>query len=151
MQLSGYFHSSHSGVGFWRRVVSMLYDLLLVIALLMVLTGLVFGARRGNAFDPQSLWFRLLLVTGWWAYFAWCWTHGGQTVGMRAWRLVLTHRDGTAVGLAAASLRFLCAGFSALAVGLGFAWILFDRDRLAWHDRLSRTELRLRSKLPKPQ
>ena len=28
---------------------------------------------------------------------------------------------------------------SALPVGLGLAWAIFDEDHLSWHDRLSRT------------
>jgi uncharacterized RDD family membrane protein YckC len=28
-----------------------------------------------------------------------------------------------------------------LPLGLGFFWVLFDRDRRAWHDRLSGTRL----------
>ena len=74
-------HPIDTRVGLWRRLASIAYDLVLVTALLMVLTGLVLVARRGSAFDPQSLWFRIALLTSWWAYFAWSWTRGGQTVG----------------------------------------------------------------------
>ena len=138
-------------IGLSRRLASIAYDLLLVTALLMVVTGFVFLARGGSAFDPRGLWFRILLLTGWWAYFAWSWASGGQTVGMRAWRLVVTHRDGTAVSLITATLRFLAACLSALAFGLGFIWCLIDRDGLTWHDRISGTVLVLRSKLTKPE
>jgi uncharacterized RDD family membrane protein YckC len=135
----------------WRRLASAGYDLLLVTALLMMLTGLVLAARAGRPFDPQSIWFRLLLLVGWWAYFTWSWTHGGQTVGMRAWRLVLVRPDGTGASLGQASLRFAAAFVSTLALGLGFLWCLVDRRRLTWHDRLSGTELALRSGSAKPE
>lgn len=125
----------------WRRLAAAIYDLLVVIAILMVLTGLVVLARAGSPFDPRSVWFRLLLIVGWWAYFAWSWTHGGQTLGMRAWRLALVGRDGTAVSLWQATLRFAAAWLSTAAAGLGFLWVLVDRQRLAWHDRLSETLL----------
>jgi uncharacterized RDD family membrane protein YckC len=143
-------HAAPARPGLLRRLASIAYDLLLVTALLMVLTGLVFAARGGIAFEPQSLWYRLLLLTACWAYFVWSWTSGGQTVGMRAWRLVLTDRDGSTVGLTAATVRFLAGWVSTLALGLGFIWSLIDRDRLAWHDRISRTGLVVRPKLPKP-
>lgn len=136
--------------GIWRRVASIGYDLLALFALLMLLTGLVLAARRGEAFDSQSTWFRLLLLTGCWAYFAWCWTHGGITLGMRAWRLVLARNDGGPVGLGAATIRFFAAWLSALPAGLGFWWSLFDRDRLAWHDRISGTVVLRRAKLAQP-
>jgi uncharacterized RDD family membrane protein YckC len=35
-----------------------------------------------------------------------------------------------------------------LCLGLGFLWVLYDRDKLAWHDRLSGTRL---VRLPKEQ
>lgn len=136
-------------VGLPRRLVAIAYDLLLIAALLMVLTGLIFAARGGTPFDAQSLWFRLMLLTACWAYFAWSWTSGGQTVGMRAWRLVLTRRDGSTVGLGQATLRYLAGWVSILTAGLGFLWSLIDRDRLTWHDRLSKTKLELKPKSAK--
>lgn len=127
--------------GSLRYLAAMAYDLLIVFAVLIVLAGLALFVRAGSPVDPQSLMFRLLLLTGWWAYFAWSWTHGGQTVGMRAWRLVLTRDDGRGVGLGQASLRFLTAFISALPAGSGFLWRLVDSQRLTWHDRLSGTKL----------
>ena len=136
---------------FWRRLAAASYDLLLVFALLMVLTGLVFLARRGTGFDPTSAWYRTLLLTGWWAYFATSWTLGGQTVGMRAWRLILRRDNGQLPGLALATLRFFTAWISALIAGLGFLYALIDRDGLTWHDRISGTRLALATRSPKAQ
>lgn len=131
----------------WRRLAAIVYDLLIVIALVMVATIVAILARGGSAISPGSVWFQLLLLTIWWLYFAWSWVQGGQTLGMRAWRLVLTSEDGgdagvVGVGWTRASLRFLAAGLSTALAGLGFLWCLVDRDRRAWHDRLSRTALR---------
>jgi uncharacterized RDD family membrane protein YckC len=135
---------------FFRQLASIVYDLLVVVALLMVLTGLVIAARAGRAFDPQSAWFRLLLLVGWWAYFAWSWTHGGQTLGMRAWRLQLESSAGGPVSLGRASLRFGAAWLSALALGLGFLWCLVEPDGRSWHDRISGTVLVPRSRSAQP-
>jgi uncharacterized RDD family membrane protein YckC len=137
-------------VRLWRRLAAAAYDLLLVIALFMVLTALVIAARGGRSIDSGSLWFQFLLLTGWWLYFGWSWTHGGQTVGMRAWRLVVLTEDGGPVGWGRSVLRFAAAGLSALAAGLGFLWSLVDRNGLTWHDRLSRTVLRHRPQSAQP-
>jgi uncharacterized RDD family membrane protein YckC len=135
----------------WRRLAAASYDLLLILALLMVLTGLAILVRGGAAIDPGSLWFQALLIASWWLYFAWSWTHGGQTLGMRAWRLVLTGtRADSRIGWRAASIRFVGAGLSLLPAGLGFVWSLVDRDGRAWHDRLSRTTLRHRQASAQP-
>jgi uncharacterized RDD family membrane protein YckC len=136
---------------FLRRLASIVYDSLVVLAILMVLTGAVLAARAGRPYDPQSIGFRGLLLVGWWAYFAWSWTHGGQTLGMRAWRLELVARRGSTTSLARATLRFFGAWLSALAFGLGFLWCLVDREGLAWHDRLSGTALSLRPKSAQPR
>jgi len=131
---------SSRAAALWRRLAAAAYDLLLVLALLMVLTGLAIFARGGAAIDPGSIWFQLLLVSAWWLYFAWSWTHGGQTIGMRAWRLVLhSERDDNAIGWGQAGVRFLAACLSTLPAGLGFWWSLADSERRTWHDRLSRT------------
>jgi uncharacterized RDD family membrane protein YckC len=135
----------------WRRLAAAAYDLLLVLALFMVLTGLVILARGGLRIDPGSAWFQSLLLAGWWLYFAWSWTHGGQTVGMRAWHLVLTTPDSGTVGWRRATLRFVGAWLSTLPAGLGFLWSVIDRDGRAWHDRLSRTSLRYRPRPAPPR
>jgi len=114
---------------------------------MMVLTVAAIVARGGEAIGPGSPWFQGLLLASWWLYFAWCWTHGGQTIGMRAWRLVLESTDDSPIGWGCASRRFLAAFLSAAPLGLGYLWSLVDRDRLCWHDRLTRTRIVLVTKL----
>jgi len=114
----------------------------------MVLTTAVILARGGAAIDPGSVWFQLLLIAVWWLYFGWSWTHGGQTLGMRAWRLVLAGEAGPgAIGWRQAGLRFAGAALSLLPAGLGFLWCLVDGEGLSWHDRLSHTRLGYRRPL----
>ncbi|MEJ2622374.1 MAG: RDD family protein [Candidatus Thiodiazotropha sp.] len=60
---------------------------------------------------------------------------------MRAWRLKLVSMDEQSVGWQKAIKRHFSAILSLLAFGLGFIWVVFDSDKLAWHDRLSRTRL----------
>lgn len=134
-----------ASVRLWRRLAAILYDLLVVVALLMSLTIAVILVRGGRAIGAGSLWFQGLLLSAWWLYFVWCWTHGGQTLGMRAWRLVLETDDARPIGPGLASLRFAAAGLSAIAAGLGFVWSLVDPDRRCWHDRLTGTRLRFRA------
>lgn len=128
---------THAGLP--RRLAAIVYDLLLLVALLMVATLallLVSGAENVPRVLLQA-W--VLLIS--FAFFGWFWTHGGQTLGMRAWRLKLVRDSGGAVGWADAARRFLAAILAWLPAGLGFIWSLFDRERLAWHDRLSHTRL----------
>ena len=73
-------------------------------------------------------------------FFGWFWTHGGQTLGMRVAIKLLT-AGGQAVDWRQSIVRTAGAHLSLFAAGLGYLWILVDRDRLARHDRLSRTRL----------
>ena len=81
----------------------------------------------------------LLAVTG--AYFMYCWTHGGQTLPMKTWRIRVVTRDGGPLGSMHAARRFLCAFASAGLGGIGFVWALVDRDRQFLHDRLAGTQI----------
>ncbi len=121
-------------------------------AVLFAGTALVLPFTGGRAVAPGSGWYQAYLVALSFLYFGWFWTHGGQTVGMRAWRLRLRVRgDGADPVLWRQALaRFLAAGLSWAALGLGFAWALWDRERLTWHDRVSGTVLVLERKTRRP-
>jgi uncharacterized RDD family membrane protein YckC len=60
---------------------------------------------------------------------------------MKAWRMRVVRADGTALRWRDAVVRFAWAVPSLAAAGLGLLWMVFDRDRMALHDRLSRTRV----------
>jgi uncharacterized RDD family membrane protein YckC len=125
-----------------RRLAAILYDTLLLLAVLFIASALWLVPTGGEAPPPGQDPLRtlyLLLVS--FAFFAWFWSHGGQTLGMRAWRIRLQNRRGGPVSLWQIMLRFLVAILSWLAFGLGFLWSLIDKEKLTWHDRYSMTEL----------
>lgn len=126
--------------GLWRRLASIVYDMLLTIALLMVAAAIVV-VPSGAEIQPGTLWFQIYLMLVWWAYFAICWRVGGQTVGMRAWRVRLVTDGGERIGWAGTVLRFLIAGVSGAAAGLGYFWSLFETRRRGWHDMATGTRL----------
>jgi uncharacterized RDD family membrane protein YckC len=99
-------------------------------------------------------------------YFSWFWSHSGQTLAMKTWRVRLVARDGAPVSQGRALLRFLCAwvwflpplalaallGVKALGGGgvmlLLLGWIgsyalsaLMQREHQFWHDLLCGTRL----------
>jgi uncharacterized RDD family membrane protein YckC len=122
-----------------RRLLAFVYDTLVLIAVLMSCTMLVVLLRGLRAVDPGTGWFEALLVGVAALFYGWFWTHGGQTVGMRAWRIRVVGRNGAPVGWRTALVRFAAAWLSALPLGLGLWWVLVDPERRAWHDRLSGT------------
>ena len=127
--------------GIGRRLASALYDVLMVAALVLVAT-FPFLAIFGDAtsgWRRHVLQFWVLGVAG--GYFTWFWTHGGQTLPMKTWRLRLVRGDGAPISVPRALHRYLLAVLGFFALGLGFLWALVDRDRQFLHDRLAGTAL----------
>lgn len=132
--------TSFPAPSFVIRLAAIFYDALLLFSLLFAVTlFLVLPLNQGNAVSSGNPLYQATLLLLIYAYFVWHWTHGGQTLGMRAWKIRLVGMDGSAVNQRQASLRFLLAILSGLCLGLGFAWAIFTPDRYTWHDRFSRT------------
>lgn len=127
--------------GLLRRLAAIVYDALAVFAVLYFATAPLLLLTGGEAVPSAHPGYRLYLALVAFLYFAWCWTHGGQTLGMRAWRLRATTASGAPIGWKLASARFALAGVSWLCLGLGFLWALADRERLTWHDRATGTRI----------
>jgi uncharacterized RDD family membrane protein YckC len=125
--------------GFWRRLAAIFYDSWLVAALWLL--GVTVDTFVGAGSEGSHLVLQLYAVLSPIVFFSWFWMHGGQTLGMRAWRLKLLSGTGMEVTLRQSLIRCAGAILSILALGLGYLWILFDRDGLAWHDRISNTRL----------
>ncbi len=124
--------------GLGVRLLAMFYDSLLLFSALLVATALALLATRG-ALNYHNPFFRSFLFLTCFAFYTWFWLHGGQTLGMRAWRLRVQRIDGGPITIWQALLRFLVAIASLACGGLGFLWMLVDRDRMTWHDRFSET------------
>jgi uncharacterized RDD family membrane protein YckC len=125
------------------RFAAALYDLLPLIGLWMLTAALVLYTVHGevDVAHPSlayrsSLQAALLTVTA--AYFVLSWARGGQTLGMRAWRIRVVAAEGGALPWPRAMLRFAVALVSFGALGLGFLWCLMDRERRCWHDIAAR-------------
>jgi uncharacterized RDD family membrane protein YckC len=124
-----------------RRFGAIFYDSLLVLALMFLGTLPFIAVRGGDPVDPGNIAYQLTLLLIAYLFFAGYWSLHGRTLGMQAWRLQIETADGGKPGFRVVSLRFFAAIISWLPAGLGFWWQLWDKDGLAWHDRLSGTRL----------
>ncbi|HEY0231901.1 MAG TPA: RDD family protein [Dokdonella sp.] len=125
----------------WLRLAAAAYDLFPLAALWMLTAGLCLltvGGHVDLAHPPLawrvSLRLALLVVTA--AYFVISWSRGGQTIGMRAWRLRVVSTQDAALSGSRALARFAASLLSLLALGIGFFWCLFEPERRGWHDLL---------------
>lgn len=128
-----------------KRLAAISYDSLLLIAVCM-LYGLVYigiskllGAEEDSA---SGILFQLGWLASIYGFFCYFWMRGGQTTGMRAWRIKITTPDQTPPTFLQCLLRFTLAPIG---------WLLFftlwlDPQQRGLHERWSGTQLML---LPK--
>ena len=119
----------------------MFYDSLLLLAIFMIASFAALSLTDGEAIPSGTLWFRAYLLGITAVFFCGFWLRGGQTLGLRSWRLRVESADGQSVTLHQALIRFLAAFLALLPAGIGLVWLLFDPERRAWHDRLSGTRV----------
>ena len=85
--------------------------------------------------------FSLLLLAVSYAYFAFSWRRGGQTLGMKCWRIrVVDEHAGGPLTWRQTRVRFAVALLSWAPLGLGYWWALTGARR-TWHDRASHSTL----------
>lgn len=126
--------------GIPRRLACMLYEALLLLAVLFI-AAFAFTALARTPLAPHIKPFYqayLLLVMA--GYFVWFWMHG-QTLAMKTWRLRLVNRDGGTVSFGQACARFVLALIGIGALGCSVWWAAFDRDKQFLHDRLAGTRI----------
>jgi uncharacterized RDD family membrane protein YckC len=128
--------------GLIRRLAAIIYDSLLIGALLFLATTPFIAVRGGEPVEiGDNLVYRLVLVLVVYVFFVGFWTRSGRTLGMQSWGLQLETQDGGRPTLATNSVRFFAAILSWVPAGLGFLWQLWDKDKLTWHDRISGTHV----------
>jgi len=117
-------------MGFWIRSAALLIDVIL-----LVIVGLVirFALGESTLTSVVSLAFNLgyaVILTAW----------RGQTVGKMALGIQVVDRDGNIPGIGAVLLREIVGKFlSGIALGLGYLWVAWDREKRGWHDHISGT------------
>ena len=131
-----------SAPGFYRRLAAQFYDIVLLIAILLVANGFLHLFTDGDTLKAYTLLHRAYLLGICFLFYGWFWTHGGQTLGLRAWKIKVLTLDQKPISWFQALLRFITAILSwTVFLGLGFIWVLFNKNKLSWHDQLSKTAL----------
>ena len=125
----------------WRRLAAAVYDAVLLAALWLVaaMAESLVRALAQLPYNVHALRAWLLLVAL--LFFGWFWTHGGQTLGMRVWRLRVRRTDGRPLDWPAAIARYAFAWLAWLPLGAGVLWCAIDARRRSWHDIWSGTEV----------
>lgn len=120
-------------VGFWKRFVAYLFDLIFVSLPYYSIIGLFKLDINSSIYQLMSLIVNALYFIFFWA------TQDGQTVGNRILKIKVIKEDGTAMNLSSAILRYVGFIFSSVILCIGFIWVGFDKKKQGLHDKLAKT------------
>jgi uncharacterized RDD family membrane protein YckC len=141
-------HRQFENAGFLRRALAFIMDTSIISLISTVLAFSLFGreylliSQQGtlsSLLDWRILTFEhalpALWVVGFWLL--WMATPGKLLFDCR----VVDARSKTRATIAQLVIRYLAYMLSALPLGLGFIWIIFDKHNQGWHDKLARTRV----------
>ncbi|ASQ44899.1 RDD family protein [Legionella clemsonensis] len=78
----------------FRYIAAQIYDSFILTALSFGFTAICLLTTHGMAIAPATKWYQYSLLTLFIGYYLTSIRHGGQTIGMRAWRLQLISDNG---------------------------------------------------------
>jgi uncharacterized RDD family membrane protein YckC len=124
-----------------RRLGACFFDMLIpMIALFLIFVVAGAGASTGtDAGLGAGVIFGGILFAG---YFVWALMLfvNGMTPGKKLLGIKVVKEDGRNVGFFTMLIREMVGkAISGMILSLGFLWILFDRDKQGWHDKLVST------------
>ncbi len=127
--------------GVLRRLGSLFYDGLILAALVFAAAGLFMIAVDYPHRPHLKPALQALVLSVVALYLVGFWCVGGQTVGMKTWRMRLQTRTGRPVGFRLALARFVLAAVGLSLGGIAIWWAWLDPQRQFLHDRLLGTRL----------
>lgn len=150
----------------FKRLLAAFYDAFLVLATLFIATALTMPFTKGEVAANNRIYMSLYLLFVAYVFFAWFWTHGGQTLGMRVWKQQLISLDGKAINWQQSFIRFITGlpAWGLFFIGLilwmksdiaesltsipgwlitltGIVWVLLNTRSGDWRDKLSSTQV----------
>ena len=114
---------------FGRRLVAAIFDGILI----GVVGAVLYAISRHLGYVIQ-----LLLTIAYLTYLEG--SASGQTVGKKAMGIrVIDFRTGGSIGYGRAFIRWIGRYVSAIACLLGYFWMLWDKEKQTWHDKIATT------------
>ena len=122
-----------------KRLLAIFYDSFLLIAVLFLAIALLLLISGGYQFQSSNPLITAYLLVVSFIFFGWFWTHGGQTLGMRAWKLRVQPNTGEAITWRQAAVRFVTALPAWIVLFIGIALVSnIQLQAHPWLDQLSR-------------
>lgn len=132
---------TYKPASFFRRLAAIFYDSLLAMAILILSTYALLPFTHGQAITSGNHLYQAYLLTLLFFFYGGFWYWRGQTLGMVAWKIKVISLNHSKIRFWQVLIRFITALLSFLFFGLGFFWILFNRDKRTLFDLLSKTKV----------
>lgn len=137
---------SHEKAGFGIRFVAYLIDGIVIAIIGSIITfpfiptyipSVTFNYSASvDLFDMSSIITSLLGIL----YFVYFEGKRGATPGKMATKLKVVGTDGIMpIGYGGAFIRYIGKMISGIVLALGYLWIIFDKDKQGWHDKIANT------------
>lgn len=128
-----------------RHLAIVVYDLVLLLSVLLFAAAIAVAFNAlftgGQAIASGNPFFFLYLLTVSFLFYGWFWTHGGQTLGMRAWKVFLLSENHHRISWQQAFFRFVVAIPSWFLLGIGFWGQWLGKSKQSWPDLMSHSYL----------
>tara|TARA_B100000214_G_scaffold59130_1_gene38391 strand:- start:3603 stop:4013 length:411 start_codon:yes stop_codon:yes gene_type:complete len=129
-----------ANAGFFRRIFSLVYDSLAIIGIIFSLTLLLVLLNGGSPKTGEVADYMQLIITVFSGpvFYTYFWlANDGQTLGMQAWKIKLISEEKLSVRICL--LRCAFSTFSFLFFGIGYLYILVNRDNKSLADLATNT------------
>ena len=130
-------YDDYPSASLFKQLAAMVYDSLLILAILFIAVGITILFNQGVAIDPPLVYIYFVIVI--FVFYGWFWNKSGQTLGMRAWKIQIVSEIGGYPSWPVTFLRLVFAMFSIVCLGMGYWWRVFKP--YTWHDKLSQTKV----------
>jgi len=131
-------HNPLASASIIKRLLAMFYDSFLLVAVLFLAMALMLLVTGGYQFQAGNPWITIYLLVVSYVFFGWFWTHGGQTLGMRAWKIRLQQHTGDPVNWRHATVRYVTALPAWILLFIGIALVAgIPLHSHSWLDQLS--------------
>lgn len=138
-----------SWAGFWIRLGSFWMDGLIILMLAMFLGSLTYSTAIGNYLFPNTEKIILFLLILFIFYHALFLGRFKTTPGKRFFGLsIIPSKTSESFGYSETFLRTLSYFISGFPFGSGFLWIAFDTNKQGWHDKIAKTSVIKKAKVP---
>lgn len=119
----------------WKHLAALIYDVFPILALFLVTSLILVVLRQGDEVQPRTFWMQIILFLEVFFYFTYSWKKGGQTLGMRAWKIGIENHH--LLTWQQVTLRFFVGLASAVLLGLGLWSRSFSSNHTTWMDAVS--------------